>query len=179
MKPISISIILPLLLSILSQSTNSASASVVQRKHNKLQYALFEPSSSSDNSILNSPSIEDCGSPSDVFQPTDISISPDPPKRGAPLTVHVSGVLSEDVTDGSVADVKVKLGVIKLLEQRMELCKEIKQIGRECPVEKGDVEIVHTVDIPREVPPGRYSVDVNAYTASQESLACLRIKFRM
>ncbi|KAJ3097953.1 Phosphatidylglycerol/phosphatidylinositol transfer protein [Phlyctochytrium planicorne] len=124
-------------------------------------------------------SVTHCGGPDDVFQPERISLIPDPPKRGAPLTVEVIGTTTADVTDGAYADVVAKLGVIKLVDRRLDLCQEIKQIGRECPVEKGRQEITHTVDIPREVPPGKYSISVDAFNADQAPLTCLRIQFRM
>jgi hypothetical protein len=150
--------ILALLLALLVSTTTAAAINTKphhqRRTKDKLQFPLFTTlTNHTSTTTFNSPSIEDCGSLTDVFQPTDISISPDPPKRGQPLTVTVTGELSQDVTDGAFADVKVKLGVIKLVEQRLDLCKEITQIERECPVEKGRVDIKHTVDIPREVPP--------------------------
>ncbi|KAJ3193771.1 Phosphatidylglycerol/phosphatidylinositol transfer protein, partial [Irineochytrium annulatum] len=111
-------------------------------------------------------SVTSCGTEEDIFQPTRIELIPDPPKRGASLTVIVEGDLTEDVTEGAHAYVQVKLGVIKLVDKRMELCDEIGEIGRECPVEKGRQEIEHTVDVPREVPPVRmFRVQVTSISA--------------
>ncbi|KAJ3099951.1 Phosphatidylglycerol/phosphatidylinositol transfer protein [Phlyctochytrium bullatum] len=124
-------------------------------------------------------SVTSCGGPDDVFQPQKIALTPDPPRRGKPLTVEVIGETTEDVTEGAYADVVAKLGVIKLVDRRLDLCEEIKQINRECPVEKGHQEIVHTVDIPKEVPPGKYTISVDAFTASGAPLTCLRIQFRI
>lgn len=49
-------------------------------------------------------------------------------------------------------DVRVKLGIIKLLDQRFDVCEKVKEIERECPIEKGEEEISHTVDMPKELP---------------------------
>ncbi|KAJ3334374.1 Phosphatidylglycerol/phosphatidylinositol transfer protein [Blyttiomyces sp. JEL0837] len=137
---------------------------VEKREKPALQFPLFEPLTppgakhSSNNkgkllATLVDGSVTSCGKPEDIFQPQSIILSPDPPRRGQPLTVEIIGELTEDVVDGASADVQVKLGVIKLLDQSLDLCKEVGQIGRECPIEKGHQEIRHTVDIPREVPP--------------------------
>ncbi|KAJ3215368.1 Phosphatidylglycerol/phosphatidylinositol transfer protein [Dinochytrium kinnereticum] len=157
----------------------STSTAATPQKRDRLQFPLFELMNTTQPIRALDGSVVSCGGPDDVFQPKRISLIPDPPKRGKPLTVEVLGDLSEDVTVGSYADVIAKLGVIKLVEKRLDLCEEIKQIGRECPVQKGSQEITHTVDIPREVPPGKYSISVDAFTADGKPLTCLRIQFRM
>ncbi|KAJ1567764.1 Phosphatidylglycerol/phosphatidylinositol transfer protein, partial [Cladochytrium tenue] len=111
--------------------------------------------------------------------PQAITLTPDPPRRGRPLTVSVVGELSTDVVDGAWADVTVKLGLLKLVEQRLDLCKESEGIGRQCPYEQGYQNVTHTVDLPREVPPGRYTIAVHAANADDAPLACLAIQFRM
>lgn len=57
---------------------------------------------------------------------------------------------------GTYADVVVKLGLIKLLTRRFDVCEEAKKNDAEiqCPVEAGEYKITQTVALPREIPPG-------------------------
>ncbi|KAI8835674.1 ML domain-containing protein [Chytriomyces cf. hyalinus JEL632] len=126
-----------------------------------------------------SQSIEICSSPEDIFSPQRIDMNPDPPKRGAQLDVAVVGELSETVLDGAYIKVIVKLGIIKLYDGTINLCEEAGKIGHPCPIEKGHQEVFHTVDMPREVPPGKYDIDVKAFNNDDKPLTCLKIKFRM
>jgi hypothetical protein len=49
--------------------------------------------------------------------------------------------------------VQVKIGMIKLLDTILDLCEQIKSVGKQCPLPKGDLFISHTFDIPPEAPP--------------------------
>ncbi|KAI0280649.1 hypothetical protein BGY98DRAFT_312792 [Russula aff. rugulosa BPL654] len=66
----------------------------------------------------------DCGFPTDAIQIESISVSPDPPQPGQNLTVTVQASAQEEVEEGAYADVEVKLGLIKLLHKRFDLCEE-------------------------------------------------------
>lgn len=50
----------------------------------------------------------------------------------------------------------VKLGLIKLLTRRFDVCEEAKKNDAQvqCPVAPGPYEIEQTVALPREIPPG-------------------------
>lgn len=87
-----------------------------------------------------------------------IRIKPDPPVKGESLTVDFKGYLYEEVTEGSTVDVKVKYGAIKLLQKQFDLCEEAKQVNRTCPIEKGDFHLIHTADIPKDIPPVSFEV---------------------
>ena len=99
------------------------------------------------------PTVVVCGDSTDIFQLKSVHLNPDPPHRGQGLNVSLSGTLSEDIVEGSYADVKVKLGIIKLYDQRVDLCKEVHEIGEQCPFNKGVLNLEKIVDIPRAVPP--------------------------
>ncbi|KAJ3213968.1 Phosphatidylglycerol/phosphatidylinositol transfer protein [Clydaea vesicula] len=120
-----------------------------------------------------------CGVDTDVFIPKKILVSPDPPVRGQSITLTIEGTLSEDVVDGAYADIKVKLGLIKLLETKVDLCSEIKNVDLTCPLKEGELTIVKQVDIPNEVPPGVYKVHVAATNADELSIACFDITIQL
>ena len=58
--------------------------------------------------------------------------------------------------EGSYADVVVKLGLIKLLTKRFDICEELRNGNAtlQCPVKPGDYDITQTVDLPPEIPKG-------------------------
>ena len=82
------------------------------------------------------------GLPDDIVQIKSIEVSPDPPQPGQNLTVKVNGYTSEPIVvrhapsstygttnncvlqEGAYADVTVKLGLIKLLQKRFDVCEE-------------------------------------------------------
>ncbi|KEP48028.1 phosphatidylglycerol/phosphatidylinositol transfer protein [Rhizoctonia solani 123E] len=126
----------------------------------------------------NSWSYTDCGLPTDGVQIESIKLSPDPPQIGKDLTITARGVVTERIEEGAYADVIVKLGLVKLLHKRFDLCEEARKnnVTVQCPVEPGEYEVVHTVQLPRETPRAKFTVNVNAFTSDEEDLACLVLK---
>lgn len=66
-----------------------------------------------------------------------------------------SGTVKETITEGSYVKLVVKYGFIKLIDQTLDLCEQIKNVDLECPVEKGKLSIVKEVELPKEIPPVR------------------------
>ena len=120
-----------------------------------------------------------CSTPDDIFVPGLVTLIPNPPQRGNRLEFFVNGTFKEDIIQGSIARVKVKLGFIQLLDREYDLCQEIKQVGKECPLEKGLFELRSIVDIPREVPPGHYRVHVEAFQPDTRPISCVNGDFRI
>ncbi|KIM24149.1 hypothetical protein M408DRAFT_244127 [Serendipita vermifera MAFF 305830] len=121
---------------------------------------------------------EDCGTPDDLIELQDITISPDPPKPGQDLEVTVKGRVKERLEEGTYADVLVKIGIIKLLQKRFDVCEEARNANAtiQCPVEPGDYTLVQTVALPKEIPPAKFSIAVRAYGPEDEDAACVNLK---
>lgn len=102
---------------------------------------------------LESSSIYFCSGPNDIFRPTHLAITPDPPVRGKPLTIIFNGTLSQPITSGSTAHVTVKLGFIKLLDRDFDVCENAREIDKKCPVKEGKLDVYKVVDIPSQAPP--------------------------
>ncbi|BEJ12693.1 hypothetical protein CspHIS471_0211530 [Cutaneotrichosporon sp. HIS471] len=117
----------------------------------------------------------DCGLPTDPIQIDSIELSPDPPKPGKELEVKVKAKAVERIEDGAYADVTVKLGLIKLIQKRYDLCEEARNANAtiQCPVYQGDYTVVQKVDLPKEIPRAKYIVNIRAYTLDDDDLACL------
>ncbi|KAJ6533217.1 ML domain-containing protein [Mycena capillaripes] len=118
---------------------------------------------------------EDCGQTGDAVQLKSISISPDPPKIGAELTVTVDVEVMETIEEGATVDVLVKVGRIKLLQKTFDLCEEARNANAtvSCPVEPGPYDRT-------EVPKLKYVINVRGYTKDEDDMACvdLTVQFR-
>lgn len=102
-----------------------------------------------------------------------VDLSPNPPEKGTNLTISAVGVLSQEVTDGAYVEVDVFYGYIKLIHQTYDLCEYVTEVGLECPLAPGTYDLTKEVEIPAEVPPGRYVATARAYTEDDEYISCL------
>ncbi|KAI9490663.1 ML domain-containing protein [Zychaea mexicana] len=117
--------------------------------------------------------ITHCGDDSDLLEIKDITLNPDPPKAGEKLTVDFKGFLKEQVPEGSTVEVTVKYGVVQLIKKKFDFCQEADKVDEECPIEKGDLQLTKQVDLPKEIPPGRYSVRAVITTPEEKQVTCL------
>ncbi|KAL1727342.1 ML domain-containing protein [Schizophyllum commune] len=117
-------------------------------------------------------SYSDCGDETSTVQLKSIEVSPDPPIPGQQLTMTVKA------DEGAYADVAVKVGLIKLLQKRFDICEEARNANAtvQCPVEKGEHTVVQTVQLPREIPPAMFKIDVLAWTHEDEDMACAKFE---
>jgi len=67
----------------------------------------------------------------------------------------------------------VKYGLITLIRQTADLCDQIVNVDLHCPLDKGPMSMTHEVKIPREVPPGKYTVMADVLTKDEEKITCL------
>ncbi|CAG8786050.1 36874_t:CDS:2, partial [Racocetra persica] len=118
--------------------------------------------------------IHDCGNADDILQLEYLKITPDPPEKGHELHISAVGYLSERVMEGSYINLIVKFGMIKLLQKRLDLCEQVEKVDKTCPLEEGKQTLEHTVELPKEIPPGKYFVDVQVYTPDNRRIACLK-----
>ena len=72
-----------------------------------------------------------------------------------PLAIAANGTLAKDIQEGAKVHLQVKYGLIRLINQEVELCDYADQVGLSCPLEKGDQKITKAVDLPQQIPPVR------------------------
>ncbi|KAH7106984.1 ML domain-containing protein [Auriculariales sp. MPI-PUGE-AT-0066] len=140
--------------------------------------AALDQSPLTSNLVADKVEIVDCGAPTDAVLLKSVEISPDPPKPGEPVTVTVTGTVQERLNDGAWADVTVKVGLIKLLQKRFDVCEEASNSNAtiQCPVDPDTYTIVQTVELPKEIPPAKFSVAVRGFTAEEEDMLCINLK---
>mgnify|MGYP001406834564 CR=1 FL=1 len=61
-----------------------------------------------------------------------------------------------EIEEGAYVQLDVKYGYIRLIRTKADLCKEMKNVELECPIEKGRISITKNVDLPNEIPPVRF-----------------------
>lgn len=116
-----------------------------------------------------------CGTRQEAVVLQEINVKPDPPIAGQNLTVYAKGTVNADIEEGTFADVVVKLGFIRLLSKRFDVCQLAEENDAElkCPVKAGEYEMTHTVELPREIPPARFNVHVSGKTQADVDLMCM------
>ncbi|CAO3681149.1 unnamed protein product [Umbelopsis vinacea] len=123
--------------------------------------------------VLSTDLITNCGEKSDILKIEYINLSPDPPVKGENLDIDFKGYLSEQVEEGSTIDLVVKYGVVKLLQKRLDLCEQAKEIDRECPIPAGEFSFTKSVELPNEIPGGKYTVNAKILTPDERQITCL------
>ncbi|KAM3586930.1 hypothetical protein VKS41_001979 [Umbelopsis sp. WA50703] len=117
--------------------------------------------------------IKNCGDSNDILTIEHINLSPDPPVKGQNLDIDFKGTLSEEVVNGSTINLIVKYGVVKLLQKTLDLCEQAKEIDRECPIPAGEFSFTKTVELPKEIPGGKYTVNAKILTPDEREITCL------
>ena len=123
--------------------------------------------------------IENCGSDNDDFQLKSLELTPSDIHRNQNLDIQILGYLKRDINKGSYVNVAVKLGLIRLIDQRLDLCDQLSQVNRKCPVEKGDIDIKETTFIPAEVPPGRYKIEATIFNNDNQRVGCIKANVKI
>ena len=67
----------------------------------------------------------------------------------------------------------MKYGLITIIKQTADLCDTVKNVDLKCPIDDGETELTKEVDLPKQIPPGKYSVIADAYTEDDEKITCL------
>lgn len=55
--------------------------------------------------------------------------------------------------EGAYVTIVVKYGLIKILTLKEDLCDQMKNVDKECPLKKGDTTITKDVELPSRIPP--------------------------
>jgi len=102
-----------------------------------------------------------------------VNLDPNPPAAGQTLTIEAKGTLLEDVEEGAYVILQVKYGLIRLVNTQANLCDQVSNVDLSCPIEKGKTTITKDVELPKEIPPGKYTVFADAYTKDKKKIICL------
>ncbi|KAH9824494.1 phosphatidylglycerol/phosphatidylinositol transfer protein-like [Teratosphaeria destructans] len=119
--------------------------------------------------------LQHCEDPKDdILDLKSVDLDPNPPKAGNTLKIAATGQLSKDVEEGAKIHLTIKYGLITIIRQEVDLCENAGKLDIECPLEKDEeVKLTKEVDLPSQIPPGKYTVVADVYTKSEEKVTCL------
>ncbi|KAI1485294.1 ml domain-containing protein [Biscogniauxia mediterranea] len=109
----------------------------------------------------------------DIVTIESVDLTPNPPEAGSELVIKATGTVYEPVVDGAYVNLVVRYGLIRLISTRADLCEQIGNVDLECPIEKGVLAVTKSVEIPKEVPPGKYTVHAEVVNADGKPITCL------
>ncbi|KAI0158856.1 ML domain-containing protein [Pestalotiopsis sp. NC0098] len=92
---------------------------------------------------------------------------------GAELKIRAAGTVFEDIEEGAYINLVVKYGLIRLINTKADLCEQTEKADLKCPIKKGILSVEKAVDIPKEVPPGKYTVHAEVINYDDKPIACL------
>lgn len=119
--------------------------------------------------------LEYCADPKDdILTIVSVNLIPNPPVPGEVLTIEAEGMFNKPVEKGSKVHLQVKYGLIRLINTEADLCEELESnTDLKCPLE-GHQKFTKQVQIPKEVPPGKYAVLADVYTEDKTRITCLQ-----
>ncbi|KAB8235325.1 Phosphatidylglycerol/phosphatidylinositol transfer protein [Aspergillus alliaceus] len=118
--------------------------------------------------------LEYCTDPSDnILDIQSVNLSPNPPLPGKTLVIEAKGTFHERIEQGAYVLLEVKYGLITLIRQTADLCEQIVNVDLKCPLEKGEMTLTKQVDLPKQIPPGKYTVHADVYTNDDRRITCL------
>ncbi|KAL9595611.1 MAG: hypothetical protein Q9219_006348 [cf. Caloplaca sp. 3 TL-2023] len=117
--------------------------------------------------------LEFCSDPSNFILTIDnVDLDPNPPEKGKNLQIKAKGNFTEKVEQDAYIDLSVKYGLITLVNTKADLCEQMKQVDESCPL-LGAKDFTKEVTLPKEIPPGKYTVLADVYTKDDEKITCL------
>ncbi|KAL8709298.1 MAG: hypothetical protein Q9220_005891 [cf. Caloplaca sp. 1 TL-2023] len=115
-----------------------------------------------------------CADPSDYILTIDnVDLDPNPPEKGKSLHIKAKGNFTQTVDKDAYINLSVKYGLITLVNTKADLCEQMKEVDETCPL-NGAKEFTKEVSLPKEIPPGKYTVLADAYTKDDEKVTCLK-----
>ncbi|KAF4459476.1 phosphatidylglycerol phosphatidylinositol transfer [Fusarium albosuccineum] len=109
----------------------------------------------------------------DLIRIDSVDLLPNPPQAGQELVIKAKGTVKQKIEEGAYVLLTVKYGLIRLISTKADLCEQIGNVDLKCPVEAGDLEITKSVDLPAEIPPGKYTVLADVFTVEDVQITCL------
>jgi hypothetical protein len=120
---------------------------------------------------VNDVPFKNCGSASDLVSISSLTLNPFPAKKGQSVSTLITGTLNKGFNSGHWS-VTVQSGIIKKTVTG-DICADLKQQGKSCPVAAGAVNFNHDQAIPSIAPSGTYHI-TSVSTADSGQLFCIQ-----
>lgn len=117
-----------------------------------------------------------CTSAGALASNVQVSLSPANPKIGDTYTLSTSYDLSADVTGGS-AQYKVSLSGFPVVNEKHDLCDDLKDGPTPCPLKAGPISSSITGTVPSSTPHGSYDSTITWTDSNGSEVLCLKFDF--
>ncbi|KAL8944373.1 MAG: hypothetical protein Q9211_000607 [Gyalolechia sp. 1 TL-2023] len=118
--------------------------------------------------------LEFCSDPTKfILTIENVDLDPNPPQKGKNLQIKAKGNFTEKIEQDAYINLSVKYGLITLVNTKADLCEQMKQVNETCPL-SGAKDITKDVTLPKEIPPGKYTVLADVYTQDDDKITCLK-----
>ncbi|KAL1592289.1 Phosphatidylglycerol/phosphatidylinositol transfer protein [Paraconiothyrium brasiliense] len=116
-----------------------------------------------------------CADPKDyLLDIENVDLDPNPPLPGQTLSITAKGDFKKQVEEGSKMHLTVRYNnLITLINQDADTCETVKKADLECPLKKGEMKLTKDVDLPQQIPPGKYNVKAEVKTKDGDDITCL------
>ncbi|KAJ9076048.1 hypothetical protein DSO57_1031321 [Entomophthora muscae] len=114
----------------------------------------------------------DCGSPSDILQIKQVSMTPSRPQAGRALKLRIQGLLRGEVTFGAKVAITGKLRSMRILSVEKDLCRGSRMTKAliSCPVKPPTFDFQYNTSIPFLTPRGHYTITATAVSQNNEQI---------
>jgi hypothetical protein len=125
-------------------------------------------------------SYTNCGVETDAIILHSVSLTPDPPVAGSPLSAVFDFTANKEILEGAYVEIKVKVGFITLLTTTIDLCDDsedgvLTDTGVSCPIAAGDYVLTKNVDLPAEIPALEFTVETRGFTYDDADMFCVNV----
>lgn len=117
----------------------------------------------------------DCGSSDDIATLNAVTVSPDPPVKGTPLTFSFDLTVKEQIAGGTIGlDLKAGDTIPIPIKQTDDLCKDFKDFGG-CPVVPGPLTFSFDETIPKLIPEKHIYGTIKLARDDAKQIACIKL----
>ncbi|KAI8904007.1 hypothetical protein EDD86DRAFT_90366 [Gorgonomyces haynaldii] len=121
----------------------------------------------------------DCTPANGLFKVDSITFDPAVATRGASIAQIVNGTLLADLPEGTTATLVVKLGAIALINQKFNVCDDLRANGKNCPLPAGVQTFNKSSSVPAISPKGTYQGTSQVVTPDGQVVFCVKQTFTL
>lgn len=140
-------------------------------------YTLFFVSKLKDlrsySTFKNDFNLEICDLDKNSLVINSFEITPTPLERGEFHQISINSELHKKILPGSEVYLTVRYMKMKIFSKVYDLCKLDKKT--KCPIETGNKNMTHSFKLPKEIPNGKYNIDLKILDQDKEQVLCSKI----
>eukprot|EP00270_Netrium_digitus_P000875 TRINITY_DN10_c0_g1_i5.p1 TRINITY_DN10_c0_g1~~TRINITY_DN10_c0_g1_i5.p1 ORF type:complete len:148 (+),score=10.17 TRINITY_DN10_c0_g1_i5:109-552(+) len=114
-----------------------------------------------------------CAPPTALASIQSISLSPNPPVRGKPVTIAVAVKIKTQIAGGTAAYTAKYNNKAVLVNTKVNICLS----GVKCPLKAGPVTLKTSLTVPKYAPVGAYNLGISVVNTLSAPVLCVNASF--